>query len=67
MSLRQLRQLFYKMKDPVFDKHFLGIKSCTNSLTEVLKKNFGSMTMDEVRHPRSADCHMHEWEREGRR
>ena len=55
------------MKDPVFDKHFLGIKSCTESFAEMVQRVFGSITMDEVRHPRSADCHMHEGEREGRR
>ena len=52
MSLEQLRQLFYRMKDPVFGRHLFSVKSCTMKLAKILKKIFGKMTMDEVKHPR---------------
>lgn len=59
MSLKETRQLFYKMKDPVFGRKFFSTKSGTEKLTEILRKTFGSIRMDEVKHPRvivSAVC-----------
>lgn len=52
MSLREIRQLFYKMKDHVFGRRFLSITSCTKELTDVLQDTFGTMTMDEEKFPR---------------
>ena len=52
LSLREIRQLFYKMKDDVFGRKFLSINSCTKELTEVFLNLFGTMTMDEVRFPK---------------
>ncbi len=52
MSLEQLRQLFYKLKDQAFGRHLMSTTSCTNKLTTVLKKTFGNMKMDEVKFPR---------------
>jgi hypothetical protein len=40
------------MKDPAFGKKFMSTKTGTDNLTEILKKTFGSMRMDEVKYPR---------------
>ncbi len=52
MSLEQLRQLFYRMKDHAFGRHIMSTTSCTKKLTKILKKTFGNMKMDEVKFPR---------------
>lgn len=53
MSIKQLRQFFYQVKDPVFGKSFFSFTTSTQEWDKILQGIFGSMTMDEVKFPRS--------------
>ena len=51
-TLRELRQLYFRLKDDVFGKGRFGMAYNTNKLEEILKHEFGDMKMSDVNYPR---------------
>ena len=51
-SLREIRQLFFRLKDEVFGSGRLGLGYNTKGLEEIFKNVFGDMTMSDVQYPR---------------
>ena len=51
-SLRELRQLYFRLKDEVFGSGRLGLGYDTSKLEEILKSEFGDMKMSDVQYPR---------------
>ena len=51
-SLRELRQLYFRMKDEVFGRGRFGMAYNTDKLEEILKQEFGDIKMSDVQYPR---------------
>ena len=52
-TLSELRKLYFRMKDEVFGKSFVGVSYDTDSLEKILKEEFGEeMIMNDVTYPR---------------
>ena len=51
-SLREIRQLYFRLKDEVFGSGRLGIGYNTKRLEEILKDEFGGMKMSDIQYPR---------------
>ena len=52
LSLWEVRQLYFKLKNKVFAKARFGVVYSSQELEKILREIFGHMTMDQVRRPK---------------
>ena len=53
MTLRQLRQSYFEIKEPVFGKNRAGMAFNSDEWERWLKEKFGDLKMCDVTYPRS--------------
>lgn len=54
MTVRELRQFYFKMKDDIFGNARAGVAFDTGALEEIFKNVLGCGSMDDVKYPRFA-------------